>query len=602
MSRGESRPDPHAASLFAAENLPPAYPARAAWGTAARLRAWQAEALSQFLDALPRDFLAVATPGAGKTTFALRVATELLTMGRVRRVVVVCPTEHLKTQWADAAARVGISLDPAFVNAQGVLGEHFDGLAVTYAQVANRPALHRAIAGSRPTLVILDEIHHGGDARSWGEGIREAYTGVPHRLALTGTPFRSDTSPIPFVTYVPDRDGVRRSRADYSYGYGEALKDGVVRPVIFLSYRGTMRWRTRSGVELSAELAEESSRDISAQALRTALDPRGRWIPAVLAAADQRLSEVRRTVPDAGGLVIASDRAHARSYAAILQQITGRYPVVVLSDDAGASQAIETFTESNDRWMVAVRMVSEGVDVPRLAVGVYATTTSTPLFFAQAVGRFVRARRRGETASIFLPSVPHVLSMAGSLEAERDHALDRDPATMPDVDFLEERALLDAANRKESASDDLFGQFEALDADASFDRVLFDGGEFGANAAVGSVEEQEYLGLPGLLDPEQVATLLRERQSEQLKSERARRRAEKVREQNAGLDEHRRRAKARKELSSLVSQWARRSGTPHALVHAELRTRCGGPEVARATADQIEARIAQVRRWFVGRS
>src|SRR5690606_18723914 len=112
------------------------------------------------------------------------------------------------------------------------------------------------------------------------------------------------------------------------------------------------------------------------------------------------------SIPDAGGLVIATDHRAARAYADILEQITGAAPIVVLSDDPGASLRIEEFATGDQRWLVAVRMVSEGVDVPRLSVGVYATSAATPLYFAQAVGRFVRARRRGETASIFLPSVP----------------------------------------------------------------------------------------------------------------------------------------------------------------------------------------------------
>ena len=116
----------------------------------------------------------------------------------------------------------------------------------------------------------------------------------PAALALTGTPFRSDTSAIPFVTYAAGRDGVRRSAADYSYGYGRALADGVVRPVIFLSYSGQMRWRTRAGDEVSATLGEPLTKDLTAAAWRTALDPQGNWIPQVLAAADRRLTEVRR--------------------------------------------------------------------------------------------------------------------------------------------------------------------------------------------------------------------------------------------------------------------------------------------------------------------
>ncbi|QWW20176.1 DEAD/DEAH box helicase [Schaalia sp. 19OD2882] len=582
--------------------MSPSFPARAAWGTAQNLRKWQAEALSLYMHSAPQDFLAVATPGAGKTTFALRIAVELMGQGVVDKVTIVCPTEHLKVQWADAAARVGIHVDPAFTNSQGLAGSHFDGVAVTYAQVAANPMVHCARTRTHRTLVILDEIHHAGDSLSWGDGVREAFEDATRRLALTGTPFRSDTSPIPFVRYVEDDSGVRRSRADYTYGYGDALRDGVVRPVLFMSYSGQMSWRTSMGDEYTARLGEPLTKDLMKQAWRTALDPSGEWIRQVLQAADQRLEEVRRQVPDAGGLVIAADQNQARAYARHLRSITGRGATVVLSDDADASERIDAFRESTDKWMVAVRMVSEGVDVPRLAVGVYATNTSTSLFFAQAVGRFVRARRRGETATVFIPSVVPLLDLAGQMEVERDHALDRKPAEGGDPEWSPEDALVARANREEKASAELTGSFRALGADAEFDAVLFDGAAWGTGAQVGSIEEQEYLGIPGLLEPEQVTTLLRARQKEQIAQQRRSSEAARVREANSGIADHRRRAAKRKELSHLVSSWSRRSGESHANIHSALRRRCGGPEVAQATTEQIEARIALLREWFVGRS
>lgn len=550
----------------------------------------------------PRDFLAVATPGAGKTTFALRIAVELMGQGIVDKITVVCPTEHLKGQWADAAARVGIHIDPSFTNAQGRAGSHFDGVAVTYAQVGANPAVHEMRTRDYRTLVILDEIHHAGDSLSWGDGVRQAFGDATRRLALTGTPFRSDTSPIPFVRYVEDADGIRRSQADYSYGYGNALRDMVVRPVLFMSYSGQMSWRTSTGDEMSARLGEPLTKDMMKQAWRTALDPKGEWIPAVLRAADLRLEEVRRQIPDAGGLVIASNQTQARAYARHLYEITGKKATIVLSDDADASDRIDAFRESDDRWMVAVRMVSEGVDVPRLSVGVYATNTSTPLFFAQAVGRFVRARKRGETATVFVPSVSPLLELASQMEAERDHALDR-PKSADDEDAMwnPEDAMVAQANMSESASSDLLNQYEALGADAEFDGVLFDGAAWGQGAQVGSVEEQEYLGIPGLLDADQVTTLLRARQAEQVAAQKKSKSAAKMREANAGVSDHRVRAAKRKELSHLVSSWSRRSGEAHAMVHAQLRQRCGGPEIALATTEQIEARIALLRQWFVGK-
>lgn len=591
-------------STSAASHLPPAYPQRAPWGTAGALRAWQQEALDAYvtacIDGGDRDFLAVATPGAGKTTFALRVASELLERRLVAAVTVVTPTEHLKTQWADAAARAGIALDPAFRNGQGATAGDYDGVAVTYAQVAAHPLLHRRRTETRRTLVVLDEIHHAGDALSWGDAAREAFEPAVRRLGLTGTPFRSDTTPIPFVTYAPAPDGVRRSVADYGYGYGRALADGVVRPVLFLSYSGQMRWRTRAGDEVSATLGEPLTKDVTAAAWRTALDPHGNWIPQVLSAADRRLTEVRRSVPDAGGLVIATDQQSARAYAARLRALTGEPPTVVLSDEAGASERIADFAAGTARWMVAVRMVSEGVDVPRLAVGVYATSTATPLFFAQAVGRFVRARRRGETASVFLPSVPQLLAHAAEMEVERDHALDRPAREGEDLWAPEDAALARAAARQDGpAAED--GLFEALEAEAHFDRVLYDGGEFGpagGAAAVGSAEEEDYLGLPGLLEPDQVAMLLQARQGKQSGRSGRTSRAAAASRPGADLDgTHRSLPALRKELNGMVAAWHRRTGIPHGAVHAELRHACGGPAAAQAGAADLQKRIDLIRRW-----
>jgi superfamily II DNA or RNA helicase len=583
-------PAPVAAAATAATTAPQA---AASAPQTAPLRAWQRSALVSYLRSNPRDFLAVATPGAGKTTFALRIAAELLSTGAVQALAIVAPTEHLKTQWALAAARVGLALDPTFKNAAGVSSADFRGVVLTYAQVAAHPALHRARTLRRRTLVILDEVHHGGDALSWGDAVREAFEPAARRLCLTGTPFRSDTNPIPFVRYEKGADGITRSAADHSYGYADALRDGVVRPVLFLAYSGTATWRTRAGEEVSATLGEPLTVEQTAAAWRTALDPHGDWMPAVLAAADRRLSQVRAGgMPDAGAMVIASDHKNAKLYAELLAGITGRAPVVVLSDDPAASKKIAGFDASDEPWLVAVRMVSEGVDIPRLAVGVYATSVQTPLFFAQAVGRFVRARKPGETASVFLPSVPALLALAAEVEKERDHALDgpAKEAFLGDLGLADE--LLAAANRAQDEPGDEEPAFTALQASAHLDRVIYDGGEYGTGAATGSADELDFLGLPGLLEPDQVRLLLAQHQAKQVQSTAAAVPAA-PREASAfevlqGL---------RKELNGLVGAWHHRTGKPHGAIHAELRTACGGPPTAAATAQQVQDRIETMRRW-----
>jgi superfamily II DNA or RNA helicase len=220
-------------------------------------------------------------------------------------------------------------------------------------------------------------------------------------------------------------------------------------------------------------------------------------------------------------------------------------------------------------------------------VGVYATSTSTPLFFAQAVGRFVRARRRGETASIFLPSVPVLLRLAGELEEERDHVLGR----VGSGDWTEEDVLVAQALQQRDTPDllveDQLG-FEALESEATFDRILFDGGEFGT--APGTVEEEEFLGIPGLLDADQVSDLLRSRgKGAKAKVSAA---PEVVTVDVPAL---------KRELNDCVKAYARQSGTSQAQVHAELRRVSGGPEVARASAAELRTRIERVRAWAIGR-
>ena len=593
MAEGDTAPDSVPSVQL---DLPPAYPDRAAWGTATSLRAWQTAALTAYQQSSPRDFLAVATPGAGKTTFALTVAADLLARRVVDRVTVVAPTEHLKTQWAEAAAKVGIPLDPAYSGRTGRSSSDFVGIALTYAGVAANPLAHRIRTERFNTMVILDEVHHAGDALSWGEAVREAFEPARRRLALTGTPFRSDINPIPFVTYAPGEDGVPRSVADYTYGYAHALADHVVRPVLFMAYSGSMQWRTRAGDEVAARLGEPLTKDLTAQALRTALDPGGAWIPSVLTAADRRLSEVRRHVPDAGGLVIASDQESARAYAKVLTTIAGEKPTVVLSDEKAASKKIATFSDDGSRWMVAVRMVSEGVDVPRLAVGVYATRTSTPLYFAQAVGRFVRARKRGETASIFLPSVPLLLAHASEMEVERDHVLGRKISDEGDI-FAAEDDLLQQAQQEENASgEEELLPFQALGSQATFDRVLYDGAEFGhaGEVHVGSEEEMDFLGIPGLLEADQVRDLLKHRQSE-----RASRRTpgSAVSTEPRQVSTHEQLATMRRELNGLVAAWHHRTGQPHGITHAALRKECGGPAAAAANAAQLSQRIDLLREW-----
>jgi superfamily II DNA or RNA helicase len=408
----------HSASGTRARSLPD-------WPGSRALRAWQEEATEAVRTHSGDSFLASATPAAGKTTFGLHIAHRMLSAGYVSRVVVVGPTTHICRQWAADAGRYGIDLEPNRPNSDGPESDDFHGVAVTYQTIAAGPETHRLAAGRRPTLLIADEPHHMGDQAAWGLQARRAFDGARFRLLLSGTPFRSDNSAIPWVAY--GDDGI--SRADYAYGYPQALRDRVCRPITFLPYDGEMEWvsdgRLRSAdFDLLLPAAEAARR------LRTALSPEGEWMGEVLRDGDARLSEVRAEGhPDAGGLVIASDQDHARAIAARLASIAGEQPELVMSDEPGASRRIAEFSTSDRRWLVSVLMVSEGVDIPRLRVGIYATAARTELFFRQVVGRFIRAtpQPRRQMSYLLMPADQRLKALAHEIELERRHALDLAP-------------------------------------------------------------------------------------------------------------------------------------------------------------------------------
>jgi superfamily II DNA or RNA helicase len=579
--------------------------------TSRPLRAWQQEALDRYEEQSPKDFLVTATPGAGKTTFALTLAARLLARREVARVVVVCPTDHLRMQWADAADRMGIVLDPGLTNAVGPVRAGTQGYVTTYAQVAGKPMLHAARATAVKTLVILDEVHHAGDGLSWGEAVEEAFGFTARRLCLTGTPFRTKPDErIPFVRYEEDSfegdQGERGvglvSRADYTYGYKEALSDNVVRPVVFAAYTGTSRWRNSAGEVVAASLSEAGTRSVEMQAWRTALDPKGQWVPHVIAAMDDRITHLREHggMPDAAGLVLASDQDDARAYAKIVRRVTGKAPELILSDDPKASKKIERFAAGSARIAVCVRMVSEGVDVPRAAVLAWMTSYRTPLFFAQAVGRVVRSRAAHETATVFLPAVRPLLTLAASMEDQRNHVMPPPKAQNP------EEFDLDPLPPKEKPVDGL-PQWEALEADARFAHVLHGGtAHTGAGTAAPlAAEEEDFLGIPGLLTPEQTAELLAKRDDE-LRLRIAQRSfpdedtgelpvVEDHPEEDEAGRSWRDAAELRREINRLVSRVSAKTSTPHAVVHTQLRQSVPGPPSASASIEVLRARRERLR-------
>lgn len=529
-----------------------------------RLRPWQARALERFTEG-GVDFLAVATPGAGKTTFALVAALSDLAADPRRPVIVVVPTAHLKAQWTAAAGAFGVHLDPQWSSSADSLPADMHGVVVTYQQVAMvSRTLARVSVGA---FVVFDEIHHAGDERSWGDGLREAFTSAGRRLALSGTPFRSDTNAIPFIRYVDDV-----AEPDFAYTYGDALADGkVVRPIFFPRTDGQMEWTGADGVVQSATFADHLDATGSSQRLRTALSLHGEWLPAVLSAANARLTDIRGEHPEAGGLVIATDQEHARGVAALLGDRFGITAVVATSEDADASAKISRFGISSTPWLVAVRMVSEGVDIPRLRVGVYATTTTTELFFRQAVGRFVRWRPdlRRQQAYLFLPDDHRLRQWAEQITEQRRHML-REPH---DRDHAHD-AVDDGHPAEAEEQLSLFSAISATplggpaQGDAAFDHVAVEPDPSDDGTLPVTVSPPPPL-------PGRAAA-----------------------DSSPGMTRHAHKRRLRAANTAKVRTLARLTGLTHQKVNLDLNRRVGVRAVGGATVEQLERRLRAADEWL----
>ena len=542
-----------------------------------QLRAWQKDALKKFLST-DRDFLVEATPGAGKTRMALAAAHELISSGHIRRIIVVVPSVNLQSQWSRAAAESGLDVTGTMKNADGSIAAAKHGAVVTYPQVASQPDLWRHITAQAATLVVLDEIHHAGDEENstWGAALRTAFAVAPRRLMLSGTPFRTDGAPIPFVRY--DDQGYAIS--DEGLTYGEAVRDGVVRPVRYEILDGRADW-IDFGTQVSVNLSEAKQKDIP-DALKVLYDPRQEWIPSVFRRANDELTRAREEMPDAGGLVLAPSQWHAEQYGRIMTAISGEQTTVIHStvEDAGAQ--LRAFSAGSDRWIVAVKMVSEGVDIPRLAVGVYASRDMTEMWFRQVTGRFVRVRGDEDymTATIFIPHVKVLMDLAERIEQEAQVALRE-----------AEQEAIDRADREERTLELSF--IEPLAASESVLTGAIVAGEAISDAELERAKEyiERIGGSMRAVHPVDAVKLLR------LANPTAPTAQTVVRIPPSDVTGDQLRQSLRRQLSALVGRYAYATEQPHSHIHAQLNRMYGG-KVATATVDELRKRITSVEEWI----
>lgn len=400
-------------------------------------RRWQAEAMPVVLDALLREpVLIEACPGAGKTQFGLEVAYRLVTEGKISRVLVVVPTLGIADTWNRAASSSSPRTptlplhSPRDWRAVDPIGDVWLGAVVTYQSLfaATEMFLAHATDPGHKTLVIFDEVHHAGANESWGQSAQAAFAaGAKSIISLTGTPFRTHGDPIVFV---PSWDGY--ARPHYRYTYDEAIRDGACRAVQFVETRGETKFRTDDGHTHTVTFDDIGLSEVEErQRLRAALEwiGEGSIAAKMLEDANNYIIGLRKQGDkDAGGLVVCVDCDHAARVADYMSKHVLRHrPVVACSrlydpNDPAPVNALRRFAHSHTPWIVAVNMVSEGIDIPRLRVVVYLTNRLTVLSFRQIVGRVVRTdpMNGDDHGRVYIPADRRLVEMARQVTDDPD--------------------------------------------------------------------------------------------------------------------------------------------------------------------------------------
>lgn len=408
--------------------------------SAYKLREWQQQALDVCLVKAQRKegdrVLIYACPGSGKTIGGLVTAMRLTQLGMSRHIVVVTPNLGINNQWVGRAKLMGIDLRE-LNDARDLKQDDFHfgvtGFVMSYQKAVNwKRHLREFCAKFRP-IVILDEVHHTAGAgtdregNAWGFAVEHAFEEAAFKICSTGTPFRQGNDPIAFVNY----NDAGEAFADVKYTYKSAITEGVCRPIEFEFYDGVVEFNSKNGRHLALSFESQVSKKLSRERLEAALSTDGNFPLQMITAAHAKLLEIREgsgVDATAGGLVVAMDIKHAEAIADILEEIAGERPVIIHNEIEAPQQKIEEFRNGNHMWIVGIQMLSEGVDIPRLRVGVYATRIRAALYFHQFCGRFTRVQESAKERSfVFLPRDPEIAEIAREIEKEKCHALHEQP-------------------------------------------------------------------------------------------------------------------------------------------------------------------------------
>lgn len=397
------------------------------------LRRWQQQFVLAYREHRLIDFLLVSLPAGGKTIASLWIAKEWL-QGRgvkARLIIHISPLRQLKKQF-QKAAKTKFNLEFQTTEFYGDIKPGMHGICFTYAGMANAAAYIRGLCARYDVLAILDEPHHMSVEAVWGRQCLEAFEYAGRRLFMTGTPWRHDMEDIPFLTRKADGTYEHHFLFDWPPALEEEPR--CIRILVFRHFDDTIDYEDKE----THEILSLDSRD------RLTKEQQDRWLSGAIKGTDmvtkmiseahRKLMQIRALKPDAAGLVVCEDIRAAERIAERLHRITNVRPHLIVSDDEVSEDTIDQFNDENGVWIVSVRKVSEGIDIPRLQVGVFLTNYSTELYFRQFVGRIARNQgtKYDQEAYVFMPHHYLLMEYAQKIEQLQAVALkEKDQRPLP---------------------------------------------------------------------------------------------------------------------------------------------------------------------------
>ncbi len=413
-----------------------------------QLRPWQAEAHQKAMkwlveDRKDRHFLINAAPGAGKTLAACAIAKSLLDNEEIDRVVVIAPRTQVVTQWAEDFVRVTGRHMGKVTAADGDIADLEMDVCATWSAINGLGPELQAVCQNSKVLLICDEHHHAAVEAAWGTSAEGALTDCKFVLVLTGTPIRSDGAESIWLAYDSNGAISHPDAGTYTLTYGKAVDLGYCRPITFHKHQGRFTVdHEGEKVQISGHTDPVIPRELARiPGLQTALDfyklaKTPQYIPgtdepllsgyqaSMIQAGIDKLDQLRHTMPEAGGLIIAPNIEVAEFMSKILEKLDGEKPLIVHSQLANAEDKIKQFRATTRKWLVSVAMVSEGVDIKRLRVLIYLPYALTELAFRQAMGRVVRTASYEDysRAYVVMPAFQTFEKYAKRVEAEMSPA------------------------------------------------------------------------------------------------------------------------------------------------------------------------------------